>query len=1094
MSVGIIMYGASTVYLRHLRTILRETTPPPWAFPLTCTGTLSIFAGMFLCAHLINNESNETFLKRISAERNADSLTVIGNPNNETPTTDGEVFWLQKAQTVGDQTFKAYIGRSHESKRYIKSTRATLSRQPSLRKRVELYCALGLSIIGFVFQFVGLRYLHASVALANLGSTLIMSVLRATLRTQHPTALSNELDQYDRLRSKDFELTHLARILSDHDMKTFDLYVSQQPMSLGPPDQTTELQCSGERLVMTYTRLLSLVNGGDGWIPAEIRAATIRLKSAIEGVAEYIGKHSDLEASWLDGRNIQISIVRMDGYGADLKTSLLPSWSEPERQCRLRTESSPILNNNVETITMRISQPIPANPRWIVDILELEALLTLVYSSRLSRGTAGPSVSRRLVSDFDSHDAASKAAAFSEWEIWMTDNPAYAKVKSDIHKQPVSTEPVPVQVNPSTMPQTILQHDMNEYFGWHAFTQAQDNKTQTQPSMLFQHSNGSELVMCTQDVFISYLQQMLPALRPTDASDIALPDLHVEHGRCSSRRLDDLCDIFMQNSLGSRMDALACIYPALKQAHRHSTLDNCWPSMQGRFDELWKNRKILQACRLYTWFISYDNPQSDALAVELALKILIDYSVRFEVSGPVARYLLFLIDPSRSCKVSKSTKCQIFSIYDFITRERRKAIPDSSADAEKGNIRYSETLLSYGLENLNIDVFPLRGSDWLDINRERRSLTIKYLLSMRDALDSEIYDSKIASPFLPMRRTPGDFPTIDYRDTDGRTALSWACQHGDYELALWLTRKGASSSTEDNYRRTPLFYASLKGHVNLLHALLPCYWSGASHSTLITAAMLTDQRECVNEIVKHHTNGMGDKLRSLLQERNDSESTFLHLAVKHGALACFSSFIDKVSWSCRQESECIMLHKNDHGQTVFDLIRISDKKGDFARYLLQADFGCHSAAVVNAIKDTVMAILPQYGTGTALPLPKWWNVNERNSDERDRLMTADKSPASQSEGGNDGNVVVSGVSSITHAMKGSQHPENLHIRTNPSGTGVSAASNVKKSVAQGQQAEENSSRSGGNGDVQEVNSSPVDANAEEDLWQLKGSRRHRRRR
>jgi hypothetical protein len=60
------------------------------------------------------------------------------------------------------------------------------------------------TVVGFIFQFVGLRGLHASVTLYQLVATLCMAVLRAILRSKRLDEGKNRLQ--DRNDSEGHEL------------------------------------------------------------------------------------------------------------------------------------------------------------------------------------------------------------------------------------------------------------------------------------------------------------------------------------------------------------------------------------------------------------------------------------------------------------------------------------------------------------------------------------------------------------------------------------------------------------------------------------------------------------------------------------------------------------------------------------------------------------------------------------------------------------------------------------------------------------------------------------------------------------------------
>jgi hypothetical protein len=97
------------------------------------------------------------------------------------------MYWLQPGgQFVGDQAFDAFAY-SASLNEYITSWRV---KSPN---SVTLWLAILLSILGFIVQFVGLRNVHSSIAMYLLVSTLIMAIIRASLRSNRLQEGSNQL-------------------------------------------------------------------------------------------------------------------------------------------------------------------------------------------------------------------------------------------------------------------------------------------------------------------------------------------------------------------------------------------------------------------------------------------------------------------------------------------------------------------------------------------------------------------------------------------------------------------------------------------------------------------------------------------------------------------------------------------------------------------------------------------------------------------------------------------------------------------------------------------------------------------------------------
>jgi hypothetical protein len=97
------------------------------------------------------------------------------------------IIWLQQAGTVNDQAFESFAV-FPEAPRALITTSQRARDDIRVKKRrfplMELKAIAGTiaGIAGFIFQFVGLRGMHWSASVAQLGATVFMTVLRAWVR------------------------------------------------------------------------------------------------------------------------------------------------------------------------------------------------------------------------------------------------------------------------------------------------------------------------------------------------------------------------------------------------------------------------------------------------------------------------------------------------------------------------------------------------------------------------------------------------------------------------------------------------------------------------------------------------------------------------------------------------------------------------------------------------------------------------------------------------------------------------------------------------------------------------------------------------
>ena len=132
-----------------------------YGYPCFLLGTIGIAVGLVLCSHVIEGSTTEkTFRPRF---------------NSQIPS--WRVVRLQRECIVGEQHFGSYCISNSEDDPTIHISRLN-------QKQYNVVATLGtlVSVVGFIVQFVGLRTLHWSTAIMQLGATLIMTALRAWIR------------------------------------------------------------------------------------------------------------------------------------------------------------------------------------------------------------------------------------------------------------------------------------------------------------------------------------------------------------------------------------------------------------------------------------------------------------------------------------------------------------------------------------------------------------------------------------------------------------------------------------------------------------------------------------------------------------------------------------------------------------------------------------------------------------------------------------------------------------------------------------------------------------------------------------------------
>ncbi|KAK8218325.1 hypothetical protein IWZ01DRAFT_563559 [Phyllosticta capitalensis] len=140
-----------------------------YAFPCTLIGTVFLGFGVSLCAFVVTRTSQQrVFRKQLGSSC--------------------RLFWAQPGnQVIGDQVFDSFAFSERPDASIDEYTTKWKKMQGRKRKpsaSVLVWAAISLTTSGFILQFLGLRALHSSVSVAQLGVMLVMTAVRAGLRTR----------------------------------------------------------------------------------------------------------------------------------------------------------------------------------------------------------------------------------------------------------------------------------------------------------------------------------------------------------------------------------------------------------------------------------------------------------------------------------------------------------------------------------------------------------------------------------------------------------------------------------------------------------------------------------------------------------------------------------------------------------------------------------------------------------------------------------------------------------------------------------------------------------------------------------------------
>ncbi|KAK2007968.1 hypothetical protein LZ32DRAFT_665874 [Colletotrichum eremochloae] len=194
LQLGVLLYSGFATYHPTLKFQKDDSPIESYAYPCTAVGTLILVFGMILCAHVVDNSTTE---ERYQPKPEVDMKV--------------RMVWLQQTKIVSDQVFGSFAIYATNDQPFITTSRrtqkvkggrphpatgdgkhstsddsnsvsATAGEAASLTLQVKTVLGTITALTGFILQFVGLRGLHWSASIAQLGAVLVMLGLKAWVR------------------------------------------------------------------------------------------------------------------------------------------------------------------------------------------------------------------------------------------------------------------------------------------------------------------------------------------------------------------------------------------------------------------------------------------------------------------------------------------------------------------------------------------------------------------------------------------------------------------------------------------------------------------------------------------------------------------------------------------------------------------------------------------------------------------------------------------------------------------------------------------------------------------------------------------------
>ncbi|KAL2865820.1 ankyrin repeat domain-containing protein [Aspergillus lucknowensis] len=497
---GTLAYSALTVFW-YSGIFKKGGSTENYAFPLYLYGSISLSIGMFLCAFLIERSSSECYLY---------------------PEKPSKIYWLQPGrQTIGEQDFGAFLAVNEGPKSqltrqltYIKSIRGP----PPKGKGPLLVFSICITMFGFILQFVGLRGMHPSVIIANIGSTLLMAVVRTCLRTKRIGSDANVFEKEDQelfsnnQQELDCFALHLERVES---FRLVSGLVHQTTRSRSGSCSTSDSSMVyaqstglGARLIQTRARLAELTSCSNrhpsmDWEDLPIRKVAQDLASAIEMTMDVVSRWKELSCSSCSFElSFACQTLRHKLTGSSLETyPIFLRRSDDTFQWKANA-------NDLEAILgLWTFSLLKSDPKWLQDRLGRSVGLT---KSEASSEAADLYFQKWIFRQREAKMVSSKMISFSE-----------------------------------------------QTFGYYS-----DSLPDTKEILVVKTDNNLE-VMAAQDIYIQFLMSVLDGVGSFGGEVDVIPRSQNSFF-AQSARIDELVNCFEIGNLGSREDALLCIVPVLR--------------------------------------------------------------------------------------------------------------------------------------------------------------------------------------------------------------------------------------------------------------------------------------------------------------------------------------------------------------------------------------------------------------------------------------------------------------------------------------------------------------------------------------------------
>ncbi|KAK3984017.1 ankyrin repeat-containing domain protein [Cladorrhinum sp. PSN332] len=832
------------------------------------TGTVVMCGGMWSCAALIGQTTHEVRFRRTEKpEGDAAKLPRL--------------LWLQPGpQVIGDQSFDPFA--------YLEDTAANplqtwTSSRKDFEEKFETYTffAVLAVLLGYITQFIGLRGMKGWVSLAQLGITLIMSVLRGCLRMQRLGRNDNLLLTMPDMVSG-YELDWLSfEIITDKKnggqdkgARSFhvtghvgDAQTSESKKTQTSDSKNTQTSDQKQIKVRVGVELIpkdGLENGLDCTSLLKVRwkLAVLTGNTIDEGSNPRKSFNQPVIQNWRDTRvKVRSKAVELCNAICQAAEDLWKKRHWKHQSKETTTLQAPAIIDD-RLIDIALFQPSDeSGPGWRMDTAQVEAILglwmwTLASDERVVRypddsqqkesRAEEPQCMRIVSAGLDDDNWGRGFDKQAEMDLWLGSN-AVTLLKSTFPLTKQSWNGITTlwdvdnkgdcePTRSDSQPEGTMGR-RRRFCGWHSL-QGRPELTQhlasgsgqqgSQPARVrvqIVPTQGSLLDLCARELFSSMMLSLMGTLNVQ--STTVLEDTGLI--RLENLTVATFAKAFTECGLGLFSEALLCLVPGFRTKYPLPSPEDMLSALLRAAEAYRKRSEWERAQTLLRWACEQHAPGRGGLAGEGAA--IPDSAGSFftralRAIGELYRWSLAAEHSSDERKdFARSGIEWMGNTYRYVGQSD----PDVSEILNCYEVIAQRIAPVSADNNLTPTVLQLQevaGHFILAMKNKNRTDALHYLCLVKTG----DFGSQALQPVLPLA-VRNDWNEVveaalemkaglNSQDEDQRTALWYAAQSGRESYLRLLINHGAFSDQTDDKKQTPLLIASSKGHEVVVQHLL----------------------------------------------------------------------------------------------------------------------------------------------------------------------------------------------------------------------------------------------------------------------------------